>query len=321
VITVVALNPALDVTHHVNAVDWAGVNRPVRVHTSAGGKGLNVARTLHSLDENVMLLGLAGGDTGAAVQAGLDAAGVPAVLTPIGAPTRRTFAVVDATRHTVAIFNEPGPPITGAEYDKFRASYEEALHASSAVVLSGSLPPGLPASTYADLIRAAADAGVPSLLDTSGEPLRLGVAAGPAVVKPNLAELAAVTGARVIDPPVEVADDSDLTPILKAAGELRAGSPTTVVVSMGPAGLLVDAGQDRWLAVPEPVTGNPTGAGDAAMAGLARGLVLHQSWPDILREATALGAATTAAPAAGEFTRYDYLQALRDVRVLALERV
>ena len=44
-ILVVALNPALDVTHHVPGVDWAGVNRPAVVWARAGGKGLNVAQT------------------------------------------------------------------------------------------------------------------------------------------------------------------------------------------------------------------------------------------------------------------------------------
>jgi len=63
-ILVVSLNPALDVTHHVAGVDWAGVNRPQEVAAAPGGKGLNVARTLHALDCDVLVAGLAGGVTG-----------------------------------------------------------------------------------------------------------------------------------------------------------------------------------------------------------------------------------------------------------------
>ena len=77
-IGVVCLNPALDITHHVAAVDWVGVNRPGAVHTRPGGKGVNVARTLHALGADVLVLGLAGGLTGATVQTALASLGVPA---------------------------------------------------------------------------------------------------------------------------------------------------------------------------------------------------------------------------------------------------
>ena len=70
-ILVIALNPALDVTHHVDGVDWAGVNRPTSVWAVAGGKGVNVASTLHALGADVLLLGMLGGRTGDEVRLGL----------------------------------------------------------------------------------------------------------------------------------------------------------------------------------------------------------------------------------------------------------
>ena len=184
-ILVVCLNPALDVTHHVERVDWAGVNRPTAVYARPGGKGTNVARTLHSFGIEVLLTGLAGGTTGSAVGAGLRRLGVPAAFAPAGGETRRTFSVVDG-RGSVALFNEPGPHVSEAEFKRFLADYDAALAGASVVVLSGSLPPGLPSDAYAGLIAAATGARVPALLDTSGEALRAGVAAGPAIVKPNL---------------------------------------------------------------------------------------------------------------------------------------
>ena len=97
-IVVVCLNPALDVTHHVDAVDWGGVNRPRAVRARPGGKGLNVARTLHALGVDVLVLGLAGGITGAGVEAALRERCVPAAFTPVAGETRRTFSVVDGRR-------------------------------------------------------------------------------------------------------------------------------------------------------------------------------------------------------------------------------
>jgi tagatose 6-phosphate kinase len=299
VIIVVCLNPALDVTHHVDAVDWGGVNRPRAVRARPGGKGLNVARTLHALGVDVLVLGLAGGITGAGVEAALRERCVPAALTPVAGETRRTFSVVDDRR--VTAFYEPGPTVGEEEFAGFRRGYEQALAGAAAVVLSGSLPPGLEPATYATLIQAA---GIPAVLDTHGEALRLGAAAGAAIVKPNLAELESLTGHELPTP-----DE-----VIAAAGQLRGAQ--AVVVTLGPDGLLAATGDGCWRArAPAAGPGNATGAGDAVAAALVHGLVLGRPWDERLRHAAALGAATAAAPVAGEFRRQDYLGALAAVTV------
>jgi tagatose 6-phosphate kinase len=303
VILVVCLNPALDITHNVEQADWAGVNRPHRVHVRAGGKGVNVARTLRALGAEVRLAGLAGGGTGAELAQRLNGSGITLTLTPISGETRRTFTVVDESRGQTALFNEPGPAVSPGEYAGFLVSYQKAVAEAAVVVLSGSLP-GLSADSYAELISLANSAGVPAILDTSGAALRLGAAAGPAMIKPNLAELSEATG-RSLDP---MAIDQ----VAVAARELG----ETVVVSLGPAGLLAVTPDRSWLARPgEVVRGNATGAGDAAVAGLAAGLVNGLDWPARLRQAVALGAAAAAAPAAGEFSPLDYQVHLTRVAV------
>jgi tagatose 6-phosphate kinase len=304
-ILVVSLNPALDVTHHVAGVDWSGVNRPQQVAVAPGGKGLNVARTLHALGADVLVVGLAGGVTGEAVSTGLDESGVQSRFTPVAGPTRRTFAVVDTTRHDTALFNEPGPAVSAGEYAEFLVLYEESLAWCDAVVLSGSLPPGLPEDSYAGLTARAAPA-VPVVLDAGGATLRRGVAAGPAIAKPNLAELQ-----DAVRRPL-----AGLAAIAAAAAELRAGGADAVVVSLGGDGLLAVTGEGTWHAAPPAqVTGNPTGAGDAVVAGLAHGLVLGRPWAERLRHAAALGTACVAAPAAGQFAEADYQRALAGTQV------
>src|SRR5579859_1453084 len=304
-ILVVCLNPALDVTHHVPGVDWSGVNRPNRVTTAPGGKGLNVARTLHALGSDVLVVGLLGGVTGEAVSTALDEAGVQSRFTPVAGLTRRTFAVVDTTRHDTALFNEPGPAVSAGEYAEFLALYEESLAWCDAVVLSGSLPPGLPEDSYAGL--AARAAAVPVVLDAGGAVLRRGAAARPAIAKPNLAELQ-----DAVRRPLP-----DLAAAAGAAAELRAAGADAVVVSLGGDGLLAVTGEGTWHAAPAArVAGNPTGAGDAVVAGLAHGLVLGRPWPERLRHAAALGTAAAAAPAAGQFATADYQRALAGTRVI-----
>jgi len=300
-ILAVSLNPALDVTHHVAGVDWSGVNRPREIAAAPGGKGVNVARTLRALGCDVLVTGLAGGVTGDAVRAGLDAIGVRGRFARIAGETRRTFAVVDTRSHDTALFNEPGPRVSDGEYHEFLVMYENALAGSDAVVLSGSLPPGLPPDTYAALAGRAAAAGVPVVLDADGPALRHGASAGPAIAKPNLAELAAAVRRPV----------SGRAATARAAGELRDAGAGAVVVSLGHDGLLAVTGDGTWHAAPAGrVAGNPTGAGDAVVAGLAHGLVLGRPWAERLRHAAALGTAAVAAPAAGQFAVADYERAL-----------
>lgn len=307
-IGVVCLNPALDITHHVAAVDWAGVNRPSAVHTRPGGKGLNVARTLHALGADVLVLGLAGGVTGAAVRTALAGLGVAASWTPISAGTRRTFTVVDQEAGCAALFNEPGPPVSDGEFADFSVRYQDVLDGCAAVVLSGSLPPGVPDDAYAGLISLAAAAGVPVLLDAHGAALRAGAAAGPAIVKPNLAELAAVAGRPL--------DGAGRPAVAAAAGELRAAGAQAVVVSLGADGLHAVTAAGCWRAQPpEAVAGNPTGAGDAVTAALAHGLVLGRPWDERLRHAVAAGTAAAMAPVAGEFSLADYTRLLPAVTI------
>jgi tagatose 6-phosphate kinase len=240
------------------------------------------------------------------VAAGLAAAGVAGAFAPIAGQTRRTFAVVDTSSHDTALFNEPGPAVAAGEYQRFLVLYETSLTGCDAVVLSGSLPPGLPEDSYAVLAGRAAAAGVPVVLDAGGVALRRGAAAGPAIAKPNLAELQAAVRRPL----------AGLAAVAAAAAELRAEGAQTVVVSLGGDGLLAVTGEGTWHAAPPAqATGNPIGAGDAVVAGLAHGLVLGRPWAERLRHAAALGTACVAAPAAGQFAEADYLRALAGTQV------
>jgi tagatose 6-phosphate kinase len=309
VITAVCLNPALDVTHHVPRVDWTEVNRPSSVHTRPGGKGLNVARTLHALGADVLAMGLSGGITGAAMEAALAGAGLPAVFTRVSGETRRTFTVVDGASGAAAGFHEPGPRVSSEEFAEFCVRYEKALDRSAGVALSGSLPPGLPVSAYATLTEMAAAAGVPAVLDAHGEALLRGAAAGPAIVKPNLAELESLTGR-----PLPTGDD--LAAVAGAARRLLRAGALAVVASLGADGLLAVTGDGCWRAKPPAtVTGNPTGAGDAVTAGLVQGLALGWPWEERLRHAVALGTAAVVAPVAGEFSQDEYRRVLAGATV------
>ncbi|MFG2791592.1 1-phosphofructokinase family hexose kinase [Streptomyces sp. NPDC048419] len=304
-ILTVTLNTALDITYRVPALKPHASHRVTEVIERPGGKGLNVARVLAALGHEVTVTGFTGGATGRTVQDGLAAVpGLVDALVPVGGPTRRTIALVDDRTGDTTQLNEPGPTITPAEWAAFQDAYEGLLATATAVALCGSLPPGVPVGAYAALVRAAKAAAVPVLLDTSGEPLRRGVAARPDIVKPNADELAELTGSH--EP-------------LRATQDARRRGARAVVASLGTQGLLAVTPEGRWRATPPTrLHGNPTGAGDSAVAGLLSGLVEQLPWPDRLSRAAALSAATVAARTAGEFdpAAYEELLPRIDTRVV-----
>jgi tagatose 6-phosphate kinase len=310
VILTVTLNPALDLTYTVDELRPHTTHRVRAVHERPGGKGLNVAGVLHAQGEPVLATGLLGGATGARVQALLDAAGLPSAFAPIAGETRRTVTIADAADATGLL--EPGPVVGRSEWSAFLGRYHALLGTAAVVVLSGSLPPGLPAESYAVLIRAAREHGTRTVLDTSGEPLRCGLAAGPDLVKPNAAELAGLLGHDLAG---LLGHDTDAGP--DALRQLLGGGCGGVVLSQGARGLLAVTGDGTWRAAPPAaLAGNPTGAGDACVAALARGLRDATPWPELLADAVALSAAAVAAPVAGAVDAGRYRDLRNRVRVI-----
>ncbi|MER5843994.1 1-phosphofructokinase family hexose kinase [Streptomyces prasinus] len=297
-ILTVTLNTALDITHRVPALRPGASHRVAEVAERPGGKGVNVARVLAALGHEATVTGFAGGLTGRLLREGLTATpGLTDALLPVSGTTRRTIAVVDERSGTTTQLNEPGPVVSPAEWQAFQEAYADLLAGAAAVALCGSLPPGVPVGAYAGLVRTARAAGVPVLLDTSGEPLRRGIAARPDILKPNADELAELTGSH--EPS-------------RATRDARRRGAGAVVTSLGPDGVLAVTSGGSWHATPPArLRGNPTGAGDSLVAGLLSGLVEHLPWPDRLARAVALSAATVLAPTAGEFDRAAYEELLR----------
>ncbi|KUO10486.1 1-phosphofructokinase family hexose kinase [Streptomyces sp. DSM 15324] len=299
-ILTVTLNTALDITYRVPALRPHTAHRVTEVTERPGGKGLNAARVLAALGHEVTVTGFAGGATGRAVRERLPMVVADALL-PISGATRRTVTVVDTRTGDTTRLDEPGPLITPAEWSAFQEAYEDLVADADAVALCGSLPPGVPVGAYAGLVRKARAAGVPVLLDTSGEPLRRGVAARPDLIKPNADELAELTGSH--EP-------------LRATQDARRRGAQAVVVSLGPDGLLAATPEGRWRATPPTrVPGNPRGAADSATAGLLSALTEGLPWPARLTRAVALSAATAHAPTADDFDRTTYEDLLETVTV------
>ncbi|WP_284984048.1 hexose kinase [Arthrobacter sp. efr-133-TYG-118] len=292
-------NPAVDLSYHVAGITPGASHRVPAPLSRAGGKGLNVARVAHQLGHPVLALAPSGGTAGAEFAAELLSSGVPHRLIPVAAETRRSVALVDTVGGETSIFNEEGSPLQPSEWQALAAAVVDALHidnpggqSAGALVGSGSLPPGAPADFYPALVRLAHDAGIPAVVDTSGPGIIAAARAGADLLKPNNHELLEATGESSLD---------------VAARRLIALGAKTVLVSAGAEGMLAfhhAAPGGYWSArLPEPLSGNPTGAGDAGVAAAAVALAAGiTDIPTILRRATAWSAAAVLMPAAGEIS-------------------
>jgi tagatose 6-phosphate kinase len=306
VILCVCLSPAVDVTYHVDVLHVGGTTRVGSVTERPGGKAVNVARVLHRLGEPVHLVAPVGGVTGEELRRGLAAAGLGATLVPSGRATRRTVTVVAEGRADATTLVEPSVLDCWPEV---LAAVDASLGAADVLVVSGTVPTGVPAGGLAALVERGRRHDLPVVVDTHGPQLLGALAAGATVVKPNALELRTVTG--------------DLDPV-RAARSLATTHGALVVASLGEAGVVVASPHGAWEGRPaRPLTGNPTGAGDALVAGLARALqhdASHTITPEqMLRDAVALSAAAVLSPVAGDVDPDDYAAQLRGVVVRVLD--
>lgn len=322
-IVTVTLNAAWDKTYFLDGFEKGLAHSVAEVRGCAGGKGVNVARVIRALGGRVVATGLAGGMTGERIVSGLLAEGIEAAFMTVKAESRDTLAVVDRISGEVTEFREPGDPVTEEEFQAFCEHLRELLADAGFCVLSGSLPPGVPADAYARLVRLSREMGVRVALDASGGAFTSGLAAGPSLVKPNREE--ALAAARALGELSEGRDLSRLGPVtlgafLAGRFAARPGGPEAAVVSLGEHGAVMASGSRRWHAqveVNRPV--NPVGSGDAMVAGMVLALSRGEGLVQALRLGVAAGAANALMETAGRVRASDVGRLQPRVMVRELE--
>ncbi len=285
-ILTVTLNAAIDRTYRIEGFALDVVHRPSACWIVAGGKGINVARTVTRLGGVATATGILGGHNGRFIAASLREEGIEGEFVWVRGESRTCIAAVDPERRSQTEINENGPTVGRRAIQRMLALISRLLRTGSyeILVLSGSVPPGVPEDVYGTLTDLGKSLGVRVVLDSSGEPLRQGVAARPWLVKPNLVELEQLTGRRATSGK-EAADIAES--VLDA--DTRA-----VVVTMGPDGCVCVVEGDRfYVAAPEVPFISAVGSGDALLGALLVGLAQGWSW----REAVAYGVAAGAANA------------------------
>jgi 1-phosphofructokinase/tagatose 6-phosphate kinase len=295
VIVTVTVNAALDRTLTVPIFQIGFRHRSSEVLTLAGGKGINVARALKTLEIPVVATGLAGGRTGTRIIEELTSEAILNDFVRISAESRTSTAVVDPTSGTYTEINEWGPEVTEPELATLMEKLHYLVRGADFVVLAGSLPRKVPTSFYADAIRDLTRRDVRVVLDSEGEPLRVGVEAGPFLVSPNQREAEGLVGQ-------ELEDDADFLMALDAIAEMGARN-VLITFDNGCFALLRHGRKTVRLRAfaphVEPVSG--VGSGDVLLAQFLAAVGSDLEPEDAVRCAVAAGAASVREIGAGRF--------------------
>ncbi len=292
-IITVTLNAAIDKSLSVPNFRLGRRHRTVEQRTMAGGKGVNIARTLKALGQPVIATGFAGGATGTHIVEQLTEESILNDFVRIREESRTNTSVLDPTTGEQTEINERGPAVSERETELFRDKLLYLARGAAIVVFAGSLPRGVEPDVYAGLIHDLARMEVTTVIDTDGEPLRQAVRAEPDVVSPNVLEAEELVGH-------EFSGEEERAQVVR---EIAAMGPREAIMTLPDgcfAQTLVD-GQPHTkrarIEPREPIAAR--GSGDAFLAGYVAGRYEGRAPDQCLRLGVACGAESTGRLEAG----------------------
>ncbi|WP_434673507.1 1-phosphofructokinase [Pseudomonas sp. R1-15] len=279
-ILTLTLNPALDLTVELARLEPGQVNRSDAMHAHAAGKGVNVAQVLADLGHTLTVSGFLGEDNAQVFETLFAQRGFVDAFIRVPGETRSNIKLAEQDGR-ITDLNGPGPMVDEAAQQALLARLEQIAPGHDVVVVAGSLPRGVSAQWLQALIMRLKQLGLNAALDTSGEALRVALAAGPWLIKPNTEELADALGCAVVS---ELAQ-------AQAAQRLHAEGIEHVVISHGADGVnWFSVGSALHASPPKVTVASTVGAGDSLLAGMLHGLLGAHTPEQTLRSATAIAA-------------------------------
>ena len=286
----VTLNPALDKEYQVPQLIIDEIMRSSNLRIDFGGKGFNVSRMLKSLDVENVALGFVGGHTGKLIMEGLKSIGIRVELTQIVGETRTNNSIVGEMEGHYVKINEKGPAVSDEEIVSLLQKINALVQPGDFWILAGSLPNNVPADIYARIIHQVNQADAYAVLDTSGDPLRLGIQENPFLIKPNIYELGFLLGK-------EIGNSRRLPEFVS---ELHDQGVPNILISLGEDGAFLSDSKQHWYGrAPEIDVQNPIGAGDAMVAGMVWRLIKGDTIGAALPWSIACGTAAANQPGTG----------------------
>ena len=285
-ILTVTINPSVDRNIEVDRLVFEDRAYILSRSDSAGGRGMNASRVLHSFGAKTLAVVTSGGAVGQRLEKLAAKSGFPVKVVPIHNEIRVNLTITDKQGLAIRL-NERGPKITPEELARMEKVVANRLESATWLMLCGSIPPGVSSDFYTKLIRMARENKVKTLLDTDGDALLRGIEAGPTVVSPNQPEAERLLNRALIT----------RAQFLEAATRIKAMGAETVLLSLGSRGVVaVNANQLLEVIPPRTDAVSPLGAGDALAAAYVWAATKKKDFADCVRWAVAAGTASAMQP-------------------------
>lgn len=285
-ILTLTVNPAIDRTITVDRLAFEDRTYITSSRESAGGRGINASLVIHSFGGQTKAIVPAGGESGTHFKDLVKASGFELVVVPVHSGVRHNLIITDKQGLTIKL-NELGRPLEKPELARLEKEIRANLDNASWLLICGSLPPGVPARFYAQLITLARKQGVKTLLDADGDALEVGIAAKPTVVKPNQQEAERLLKTALLT----------RTHFVQAVERIQKMGAESVILSLGTQGALGAFDQQMIEVIPPRVDAiAPIGAGDALAAAFAWAMERNGDFRDALRWGVSAGTASACLP-------------------------
>lgn len=259
-IVTVTMNPAIDKTIEIDRLNRGNLNRIEKIEYDAGGKGINVSKTIRELGGESIATGFLGGNAGRVIEEVLDSRGIKHDFVWVDGETRTNTKVCEQDG-TVTELNEKGPEITPEQLTNLLEKLDDLADDNVLFILAGSIPGNMEKDIYARIIERVHKKGAKVLLDADGELFRKGLEQKPDMIKPNQWEIEELQGFSH-----GVSDKK----LINVAEKMQTEGIDTVVISLGKNGALFVCGSYVAKGMPLKVDVHSTvGAGDAMVAAMA----------------------------------------------------
>jgi len=285
-ILTVTINPSVDRNIQVDRLVFEDRAYILSRSDSAGGRGMNASRVLHSFGAKTLAIVTSGGVSGQRLEKLAAKSGFPVKVVPIHNESRVNLTITDKQGLALRL-NERGPLISPEELTGVEKAVASRLESATWLMLCGSVPPGVSTDFYTKLIRMARKRKVKTLLDTDGDALLRGIEEGPTVVSPNQQEAERLLNRALIT----------RAQFLEAAARMKGMGAEAVILSLGGRGVVaVNENQMLEVMPPRIDVASPLGAGDALAAAYVWAATKRKDFADCVRWAVAAGTATANLP-------------------------
>lgn len=295
-IVTVTLNTGIDRTYFINDFCWNQTIRASKSVIGMGGKATDASWILGELGYSNCAIGFAAGSVGQQMDVMLKDRDCQTDFVWVGGETRTHITVIGESGQGQSTLVGGGIQIEKKDTDAIRKKYTDWVQKSDCLIIGGSVPQGLDASIYTDLVNEANEAKTPVVFDASGPGLKAGLKGHPTIIKPNLDEISYLVGHTV----------STISEVYQEVKNLKTKYKTDFIVTLGRKGALAVLNEQSYFI---PVLNIPVvstaGAGDAVLAGISTALAGGMPIEDGLRRGFAAAGAVCMTPATADCRKDD----------------